>query len=61
MIKAEIIFTHLRELCLFRRASETRDCQIDFDRKVLRGYFPEMEISVAVSVYGAIVNEPMTE
>jgi hypothetical protein len=55
MKNVEILFTNLNELCQFRRSSETRNCQMDFDRKLLKGNFPEAEIQLAVHVFGAVV------
>ena len=60
MKKAEIIFSNLQDLCQFKRGSEASDCQIDFDRKVLKGLFPEAELNLAVLVFGATVQEPLT-
>jgi hypothetical protein len=60
MKKVEILFTNLHELCLFKRSSETKDCQMDFDRKLLKGVFSEAEIYLAANVFGAIVIESLT-
>ncbi len=60
MKKVEILFVHLHELCLFRRNSQATDCQMDFDRKLLKGRFPEAEINLAATVFGATVSESIT-
>jgi hypothetical protein len=60
MKKVEILFTTLHALCQFRRSSEIQDCQMDFDRKLLKGIFPEAEINLASNVFGATVNESLT-
>lgn len=57
MKKVEILFDNLQELCLFKRSSEAKDCQMDFDRKLLKGFFPEAEITMAATVFGAVVTE----
>ena len=60
MKKVELSFTRLHELCLFKRGSDTKDCQLDFDRKLLKGRFTEAEIKLAATVFGAIVTESLT-
>ena len=57
MKKVELLFANLYELCLFKRGSEAKDCQMDFDHKKLKGSFPEAEITMAAAVFGAIVTE----
>jgi hypothetical protein len=57
MKNVELLFANLQELCLFKRSSDTKDCQMDFDRKLLKGIFPEAEITLATTVFGAIVTE----
>ena len=57
MKKVEILFANLHQLCLFKRSSETKDCQMDFDRKLLKGFFPEAEINLAVTVFQATIVE----
>jgi hypothetical protein len=60
MKKVEIFFDSLNKLCLFKRSSEAKDCQMDFEKKILRGLFPEAEINMAVHVFGATIVESMT-
>ncbi|HEV7330850.1 MAG TPA: hypothetical protein VGN63_07425 [Flavisolibacter sp.] len=60
MKKVEILFDSLNQLCLFKRSSEAKDCQMDFEKKVLKGLFPEAEINMAVHVFGATIVESMT-
>jgi hypothetical protein len=60
MKKVEILFVNLQHLCLFKRSSETKDCQMDFDRKLLKGNFPEEEIQLAETVFQATIVESMT-
>ncbi|MBB1284034.1 hypothetical protein HRH25_06585 [Flavisolibacter sp. BT320] len=60
MKKVEILFDSLNKLCLFKRSSNAKNCQMDFEKKVLRGLFPEAEINTAVRVYGATIVESMT-
>lgn len=60
MKKVELLFTNLNELCQFKRGSEAKDCQMDFDQKRLKGSFPEAEITLAATVFGAIVTESLT-
>jgi hypothetical protein len=60
MKKVEISFAHFHELCLFRRSSNVKDCQINFDKKMLKGIFPDAEITSAIFVFGATINESMT-
>jgi hypothetical protein len=57
MKRVELLFANLHELCLFKRGSEAKECQMDFDRKKLKGLFPEAEITLAATVFGAIVTE----
>ncbi len=59
MKRVEILFSDLYKLCQFKRGSEAKDCQLDFDRKLIRGRFPEAEIRLAATVFGAIVTEKL--
>jgi hypothetical protein len=59
MKKVEILFTDLYKLCQFKRGSESKDCQMDFDKKLIRGRFPEAEIKLAAVVFGAIITEKL--
>ena len=60
MKRVEILFDSLNKLCLFKRSSEAKDCQMDFEKKILRGRFPESEINMAVLVFGATIVESIT-
>lgn len=60
MKNVELLFTNLHELCLFKRSSEAKGYQMDFDQKLLKGSFPEAEITLAATVFGAIVTESLT-
>ncbi len=53
-------FSLHRELCIFKRSSQVRDCQMDYDRRVLKGAFPKEEIDLAVNVFNAIVITVLT-
>ena len=60
MKRVEILFESLNELCLFKRSSETKGYQMDFEKKILKGLFPETDIQMAVQVFGATIVESMT-
>ncbi|HEY1023346.1 MAG TPA: hypothetical protein VGE06_13595, partial [Flavisolibacter sp.] len=60
MKNVEIFFDSLNKLCLFKRSSNAKECQMDFEKKVLRGLFPEAEIAMAVHVFDATIVESMT-
>ncbi|MDQ3277547.1 MAG: hypothetical protein M3Q06_04430 [Bacteroidota bacterium] len=60
MKRVEILFKSLHELCLFKRSSETKGSSMDFEKKMLKGHFPEAEIQMAVHVFGATIIESMT-
>ncbi|RZJ98860.1 MAG: hypothetical protein EOO46_23745 [Flavobacterium sp.] len=60
MKRVEILFDSLNKLCLFKRSSEAKDCQMDFEKKILKGKFPESEINMAVLVFGATIVESIT-